>query len=115
MGLREEYDFENLENAAESLVLDELEKQLKENPPACVCQECVLDIAALALNKIKPYYRVSLLGKLYADSASMTSYGEEVKKAVQDAIQLSKDKYCSVGSTLSACAEITYDFVIEET
>lgn len=36
------------------------------------------------------------------------------EKAVQDAIQLSKDKYCSVGSTLSACAEITHDFVIEE-
>lgn len=86
MGIREEYDFENLENAAEKLVLDELEVQLKENPPACTCQDCVLDIAALALNNVKPYYRVSLLGRLYSDSARMTSYGEEVKKAVQDAI-----------------------------
>ena len=87
MGIRDEYDFENLENAAENLILDELEKQLKENPPACVCQDCVLDIAALALNNVKPYYRVSLLGKLYANSASMTSYGKEVKKAVREAIK----------------------------
>ena len=36
------------------------------------------------------------------------------EKAVQDAIKLSKDKYCSVGATLSARAEITYDYVIEE-
>jgi competence protein ComFB len=86
MGIRDDYDFENLENAAESLVLEELEKQLKENPPGCTCQECVLDMAALALNHVKPYYRVSLLGKLYADSARMTSYGEEVTKAVQEAI-----------------------------
>ena len=87
MGIREEYDFENLENAAEKLVLDELEVQLEEDPPVCTCQDCVLDIAALALNNVKPYYRVSLLGKLYADSAHMTSYGEEVKKAVREAIE----------------------------
>lgn len=87
MGIREEYDFENLENAAEKLILDELEKQLKDNPPACTCQDCILDIAALALNNVKPYYRVSLLGKLYADSAHMTSYGEDVKKAVREAIE----------------------------
>ena len=36
------------------------------------------------------------------------------EKAVQDAIKLSKDKYCSVGATLSTRAEITYDYVIEE-
>jgi len=36
------------------------------------------------------------------------------EKAVRDAIELSKDKYCSVGATLAAAAEITYDFFIEE-
>ncbi len=35
------------------------------------------------------------------------------KKAVQDAIELSKNKYCSVGATI-ATAEITYDYTIEE-
>jgi putative redox protein len=36
------------------------------------------------------------------------------EKAVRDAIALSKDKYCSVGATLAAAAEITYDYIIEE-
>ena len=87
MGLREEYDFENLENAAENLVLEELEKQIKKNPPPCVCQDCILDMATLALNNVKPYYRVSLLGKLYANSAHETAYGEQVKKAVKSAVK----------------------------
>ncbi len=36
------------------------------------------------------------------------------EKAVQDAIELSKNKYCSVGATLAEAAEITYDYTIEE-
>jgi putative redox protein len=36
------------------------------------------------------------------------------EKAVRDAIELSKDKYCSVGATLAKAAEITFDYVIEE-
>jgi putative redox protein len=36
------------------------------------------------------------------------------EKAVQDAIELSKTKYCSVGATIAVSAEITYDFTIEE-
>ncbi|MBN1179149.1 MAG: OsmC family protein [Anaerolineae bacterium] len=36
------------------------------------------------------------------------------EKVVRDAVELSKTKYCSVGVTLSAAAEITYDIVIEE-
>lgn len=35
------------------------------------------------------------------------------EKAVRDAIELSKNKYCSVGTTLAA-TEITHDFVVEE-
>ena len=38
------------------------------------------------------------------------------EKAVQDAIELSEEKYCSVASTLRGKAEITYEFkVVEET
>jgi putative redox protein len=36
------------------------------------------------------------------------------EKAVRDAIELSKDKYCSVGVTLAQSVEITYEFTIEE-
>jgi len=36
------------------------------------------------------------------------------EKAVREAIELSKTKYCSVGATLACAAEIGYDVVIEE-
>lgn len=36
------------------------------------------------------------------------------EKAVDSAIRLSEEKYCSVGATLSGKAEITHDFVIVE-
>lgn len=87
MGIREEYDFDLLENTAVDLVLDELQRQLADNPSICTCQECVLDMAALALNNVKPYYRVSLLGKLYAETAHNTKYGKEVHDAVAGAIK----------------------------
>jgi putative redox protein len=35
-------------------------------------------------------------------------------KAVDSAIKLSEEKYCSVGATLSGKAEITHDYVIVE-
>ena len=36
------------------------------------------------------------------------------EKAVKNAIELSKNKYCSVGVTIGVGAEMTYDFTIEE-
>ncbi len=36
------------------------------------------------------------------------------ERAVREAIELSKTKYCSVGATLACAAEIGYDVVIEE-
>jgi putative redox protein len=36
------------------------------------------------------------------------------EKAVQDAIELSEEKYCSVAATLRGMAEITYDYTIVE-
>lgn len=41
---------------------------------------------------------------------------EELKeKAVQRAVRLSQDKYCSVGATLKAKARVTYDYKIQQT
>lgn len=88
MGFREDYELDFLENEAESLVFTELEQQLNEEWAAdiCKCQDCVLDMAALSLNTVKPFYRVSLLGKVYAGSLNDTNYAEEVRKAVNDSI-----------------------------
>ncbi|NOY09116.1 MAG: late competence development ComFB family protein [Spirochaetes bacterium] len=87
MSLKDHYDLENLVNEAERLVFSELESQLKEYDSICKCQDCVMDMAAYALNHIKPYYRVSLMGTIYAHSIDNTEYAQEVKKAVREAIK----------------------------
>lgn len=88
MGIRENYNFEILVNETERMVLEDLEYQLslEENDWICKCEECVLDMAALALNSLKPLYRVSLMGTLYAHSMQDTEYGEKVHEAVSSAI-----------------------------
>jgi competence protein ComFB len=87
MSLQEQYNFEYLVNETEKIVLQELENQLKNNNKVCKCQDCVLDMAAYAMNHTKPYYRVSLLGKLYTGSVYNTEAIKEVKKAVKEAIK----------------------------
>ncbi len=88
MGLKDECDFDNLINESEALVIKELEAQLAEAPGVCTCQDCVLDMAAFALNNVKPYYRVSLMGTLYARATTeRADYGKEITKAVRDGIK----------------------------
>lgn len=88
MSIREEYDFQYLVNEAERLILEQLEIQLARRPAetVCRCQECVLDMAAYALNNVKPLYRVSLLGTLYAHALRGSEYEQEVMEAVAAAI-----------------------------
>ena len=88
MSIREDYNFEYLVNEAERLVLNQLEKQLaeKDESEVCMCQDCVLDMAAYALNKIKPLYRVSLMGSLYAGTLQGSEYEAEIAETVAQAI-----------------------------
>ena len=81
------YDLDNLVNEAERLVVKELKNQLHDAEGICRCQECFLDMAAYALNNVRPYYHVSLMGNLYAQAAEDTGYAEEINKAVKKAIQ----------------------------
>jgi competence protein ComFB len=89
MGLIDKYDFEHLKNEAENLVIKDLSRQLESFPESiCSCNDCVLDMAAIALNAVKPLYRVSLLGSLYTaaamdEKAYATSIGEAVFKAIE--------------------------------
>ena len=83
------YDFDNLKNEAEKFVVDELERQLgTTSGSVCRCNDCVLDMAAIALNTVKPLYRVSLLGTLYAAQAmDEKNYASTVRDAVFRAIE----------------------------
>lgn len=86
MDLRDIYSFEELVNEAERLVLDELGRQLEERGDSLYEDEdAVLDIAALALNRVKPLYRVNLLGRLYASTLS-DEHARDIREAVAGAI-----------------------------
>ena len=89
MAFIDEYNFDLLKNEAEQLVIYEMEQQLKSAPQdMCRCNECVVDIAAIALNAVKPLYRFSLLGTLYASQAmTEQSYADSVKQSVALAIK----------------------------
>ena len=88
MAFIDQYDLEHLKNEAENLVLTELGRQLEAYAdPICLCNECVLDMATMALNSVKPVYRVSLLGSLYAATAmDEETYAKSIQEAVSIAI-----------------------------
>jgi competence protein ComFB len=111
MSLKDRYDFETLVNEAENLVLQELEAQLAKRGAfssaagaaaralssgsgdsaargaICTCQDCILDMAALALNLTPPSYRVSLLGSIVAQQGGAAHHMKSVSKAVSEAIE----------------------------
>ncbi len=85
MAFQDKYDFSLLVNEKERYVVAELENQLKVRTEVCRCQECVLDMVALALNHTKPSYRVTLLGAIYAN-ADDDGMRLEIEEAVKSAI-----------------------------
>jgi len=88
MAFIDDYGFEQLKNEAEQLVYSELEAQLANvGEDVCKCNDCVMDMAAMALNNVKPVYHFSILGNLYAAQAkSDQAYADSVKKQVANAI-----------------------------
>ena len=84
MALTDQYNFDDLVNEAERFVLAELEDQLAGRDQQ-VDEDAILDMAAFALNKVSPRYRVNLLGRLYAQSAD-EAYVVEVRNAVASAL-----------------------------
>ncbi|OHD19459.1 MAG: hypothetical protein A2087_00860 [Spirochaetes bacterium GWD1_61_31] len=92
MDVEKNYDLSFLVSDTERMVLEELGRRLDDEiaDGLCDCQDCVLDIAALALNRLKPRYHASLMGTLYAHAAEEGEYAESVRQAV--AVAISKVK-----------------------
>jgi competence protein ComFB len=88
MDLEKNYDMTILVNDTERMVLEELGKRLDsaEDEGLCICQDCVVDMAALALNSLKSHYHASLLGNMYAHAVEESDFALEVRKAVDVSI-----------------------------
>jgi competence protein ComFB len=93
MAAFENYDFENLKNEAETHVFNELAFQLDNHPlKICRCNDCIGDMAAIALNKVAPKYQWSLLGSLYTASAiNDDAYRASIENAVRNAIEVVRE------------------------
>jgi len=89
MGLADMYDFAQIQNEAEKLVIKEMEKQLSE--AEWDNEELIMDIATYALNNLKPAYSHTLIGKLYTQELGETDYHKDVEEAVIKAITKIRD------------------------
>jgi competence protein ComFB len=87
MAIEERYDFHSLRNEAEELVVSEIERQIPAHPELCTCSECILDVAAYALNSVRPRYRVSLLDSVYVEPEERSDYLKEIRRAVREGIR----------------------------
>jgi competence protein ComFB len=86
VSLADRYHFDSLTNEAEALVIEEMSRQIPRHRDLCRCEECILDVAAYALNKVRPRYRVSLLDTVFAEQQERSAYLREVRRAVAEAI-----------------------------
>ena len=86
MAIRDEYEFDQLKNEAERLVIEELERRIEQLDPRLRTENCILDIAAYALNRITPRYHVNLIGRLYGQALDESAYIDEVGRAVKEAV-----------------------------
>ncbi len=90
MKIEDSYNFDYLKNEAEDVVREVLEKEMEKDDEICKCQDCVLDIVAFALNNIKPVYKTSLTGSLYAQTVRNTEYYDAAREAVKYAVEVVK-------------------------
>jgi len=86
MAFEDRYDFQSLVNEAEQLIIEEIARQVPANPQMCTCSECILDVAAYALNRVPPRYRVSLLDSVYQEPSERNAYLKEIRRAVREGI-----------------------------
>ncbi|MCG8569080.1 MAG: late competence development ComFB family protein [Spirochaetes bacterium] len=99
MGLKDKYDFSILVNETEEVVMEELEKQLnkEEYQTVCRCEECIMDMMALALNQLQPSYRSSFTGVIYAQKLHDGAFKEKVSAIVKKAVEKISQNPAHVG------------------
>ncbi len=81
-----------LKNLIEDVVSNTIE-DIKKHHDFCTCQQCRLDISAIALNKIPPRYVVSSKGESYGRADLLAMQKDlDVLAIVLDAVKLVQKK-----------------------
>lgn len=81
----------HLKNYMEILVDEILPGMLQDEMEICKCSRCVLDIKAIALNRLAPKYIVSDIGEIYRRYDDVSKQLEiDVIEAIMRAIELVK-------------------------
>lgn len=81
-----------IHNYMEDIVSDTIEEILsRREDDICKCEQCKLDIMALALNQLKPKYVVTEKGRIYTKLAEVTlqckiDVTKEVARAVEQVV-----------------------------
>ncbi len=74
-----------IKNFMEEAVFGNVDKVISNNN-YCNCEKCRFDVAAIALNNLKPHYFVTDQGELYAKLDELTlQYSADVFSALQQA------------------------------
>ena len=87
MSLRDDYDFNIIENIIKDRVIDILDEELQlYDKEVCKCEECIIDMVCYALNRLKPNYSASLYGSLYSN-ADADNKSDNIRSMVLEAIE----------------------------
>jgi len=96
MGFRDSYDMRELVNVTQDFVFDAIDAIVPARPEICKCQDCMLDVAAIALNTMAPWYCVGKFSSLPRGVRRLRHYvpdkekdmAEQAKAAVEAAIEM---------------------------
>jgi len=90
MSFKKKYPVENLINENEEEVFKIIDKILTEEKDVCLCPDCMMDVAAIALNNLEARYRVFLVRPVHRDSELISARLRKVEEAVRKAIAIVK-------------------------
>jgi competence protein ComFB len=85
LGIIDFHDIDELKNRNEEKVWIAIEMQLKRDTSLCRCRDCVLDVAAIALNRLPPRYQVYAF---HSNELESLVPGDDVVEAVAKAFEM---------------------------
>ncbi len=82
MKFRDSYDTRDLHNMTEDFVFNAIDAVMQGHPEMCKCQDCALDVAAIALNNLAQQYCVGKFSSMPAGVCRLRHYVPGKEKEV---------------------------------